>query len=278
MKGSMKGNINHSLVYWCYNVAGDKWDLEKMCHVAKDLGCTSIEILEPEAFPTLKKHGLTCALAANGMPGAPFMRGFNNPAYQAEVIERTTKTIDACAEHGMPAVIAFTGYKWRDADDPNSGEISLEEGADNCVKGLKAIAAHAEKKGVTICLEHLNTRDGSHPMKGHPGYQGDDIDYVANICRRVGSPRVKLLFDIYHVQVMNGDVIRRLEECKDVIGHIHTAGNPGRAELDDNQEINFPPIMRKIVELGYKGWVGHEFIPTRDALTGLKQAVSLCDV
>ena len=274
----MKGNINHSLVYWCYNVAGDKWDLEKMCHVAKDLGCTSIEILEPDVFPTLKKHGLTCALAANGMPGAPFMRGFNNPAYQAEVIERTTKTIDACAEHGMPAVIAFTGYKWRDADDPNSGEISLEEGADNCVKGLKAIAAHAEKKGVTICLEHLNTRDGSHPMKGHPGYQGDDIDYVANICRRVGSPRVKLLFDIYHVQVMNGDVIRRLEECKDVIGHIHTAGNPGRAELDDNQEINFPPIMRKIVQLGYKGWVGHEFIPTRDALTGLKQAVSLCDV
>ena len=259
MKGSMKGNINHSLVYWCYNIAGDKWDLEKMCHVAKDLGCTSIEILEPEAFPTLKKHGLTCALAATGMPGAPFMRGFNNPAYQAEVIERTTKTIDACAEHGMPAVIAFTGYKWRDADDPNSGEISLEEGADNCVK-------------------HLNSRDGSHPMKGHPGYQGDDIDYVANICRRVGSPRVKLLFDIYHVQVMNGDVIRRIEECKDVIGHIHTAGNPGRAELDDNQEINYPPIMRKLVEIGYKGFVGHEFIPTRDPLAGLKQAVSLCDV
>jgi hydroxypyruvate isomerase len=178
----------------------------------------------------------------------------------------------------MPAVIAFTGYKWRDADDPSSGEISLEEGADNCVKGLKAIAAHAEKKGVTICLEHLNTRDGSHPMKGHPGYQGDDIDYVANICRRVASPRVKLLFDIYHVQVMNGDVIRRLEECKDVIGHIHTAGNPGRAELDDNQEINFPPIMRKLVAMGYKGFVGHEFIPTRNALEGLKQAVSLCDV
>ena len=274
----MKGNINHSLVYWCYNVAGEKWDLETMCGIAKELGCKSIEILGPDAFPTLKKHGLTCALAANGMPGAPFMRGFNNPAYHAEVIARTTETIDACAEHGMPAVIAFTGYKWRDADDPTSGEISLEEGADNCVAGLKKIAAHAEKKGVTICLEHLNTRDGSHPMKGHPGYQGDDIDYVANICRRVGSPRVKLLFDIYHVQVMNGDVIRRLEECKDVIGHIHTAGNPGRGELDDEQEINFPPIMRKIVRMGYKGYVGHEFIPTRDALAGLKQAVGLCDV
>jgi hydroxypyruvate isomerase len=115
-------------------------------------------------------------------------------------------------------------------------------------------------------------------MKGHPGYQGDDIDYVAGIVRRVGSDRLKLLFDNYHVQVMNGDVIRRIEECKDVIGHIHTAGNPGRAELDDNQEINYPPIMRKLVEIGYKGFVGHEFIPTRDPLAGLQQAVSLCDV
>ncbi len=274
----MKGNINHSLVYWCYNIAGEKWDLETMCRIAKNLGCKSIEILETDAFPTLAKHGLTCALAANGMPGAPFMRGFNNPAYQPEVIERTSRAIDGCAAHGMPAVIAFTGYKWRDADDPASGEISLEEGADNCVAGLKKIASHAEKQGVTICLEHLNTRDGSHPMKGHPGYQGDDIDYVADIVRRVGSPRVKLLFDIYHVSVMNGDVIRRLEECKDVIGHIHTAGNPGRGELDDNQEINFPPIMRKLVEIGYRGYVGHEFIPTRDALQGLEQAVRLCDV
>jgi len=115
-------------------------------------------------------------------------------------------------------------------------------------------------------------------MKGHPGYQGDDIDYVANIVRRVGSPRVKLLFDLYHVQIMNGDLIRRLEECKDVIGHIHTAGNPGRGELDDNQEISFPATMRKLVSLGYKGYVGHEFIPTRDPLAGLQQAVSLCDV
>jgi hydroxypyruvate isomerase len=156
--------------------------------------------------------------------------------------------------------------------------ISLEEGADECVKGLKQIAAHAERQGVTICLEHLNTRDGTHPMKGHPGYQGDDIDFVAGIVRRVGSPRVKLLFDIYHVQVMNGDVIRRIDECRDVIGHVHTAGCPGRGELDEHQEINFPPIMRKLVDIGYQGFVGHEFIPTRDALAGLKQAVTLCDV
>jgi hydroxypyruvate isomerase len=274
----MKGRIKQSLVYWCYNVMGDKWDIEKMCQIAKDLGCTSIELADPELWPTLKKHGLTCALAPNGMPGAPFMRGFNNPRYQEEVIARTSKMIDGCAEAGFPAVIAFTGYKWRDADDPKSGEISAAEGADNCVKGLKQIAGHAEKKGVTICLEHLNTRDGTHPMKGHPGYQGDDIDAVADIVRRVGSPRVKLLFDIYHVSVMNGDVIRRIEQCKDVIGHVHVAGNPGRGELDDDQEINFPPTMRKLLDIGYKGFVGQEFIPTRDALAGLKQAVSLCDV
>jgi len=275
---TLKGRIHHSLVYWCFNVAGDKWDIEKMCQVAKELGCESIELTEPDMWPTLKKHGLTCALAPNGMPGAPFMRGFNNPAYQPEVIARTSEAIDACAAAGFPAVIGFTGYKWRNADDPKSGEISLAEGADNCVKGLKQIASHAEKQGVTICLEHLNTRDDSHPMKGHPGYQGDDIDYVANIVRRVGSPRVKLLFDIYHVQVMNGDVIRRIEQCKDVIGHIHVAGCPGRGELDDDQEINFPPTMRKLLDIGYTGYVGQEFIPTRDALAGLKQAVSLCDV
>jgi hydroxypyruvate isomerase len=115
-------------------------------------------------------------------------------------------------------------------------------------------------------------------MKGHPGYQGDDLDFVADIVRQVGSPRVRLLFDIYHVQVMHGDVIRRMESCRDIIGHVHTAGNPGRGELDDNQEINFPPILRKLVELGYDGYVGHEFIPNRDPLAGLRQAVELCDV
>jgi hydroxypyruvate isomerase len=206
------------------------------------------------------------------------MKGLNNRAYHDQVISVTSKTIDDCAAANVPSVIAFTGYRWNDAEDPKSGEISLADGADNCVAALKKLAVHAEKKGVTICLEHLNTRDDSHPMKGHPGYQGDDIDYVANIVRRVGSPRVKLLFDIYHVQVMNGDVIRRLEQCKDVIGHIHTAGNPGRGELDDKQEINYPPIMRKLVEIGYPGYVGHEFIPTRDPLAGLKEAIELCDV
>ena len=124
----------------------------------------------------------------------------------------------------------------------------------------------------------LNTRDDSHPMKGHPGYQGDDINYVADIVRRVGSPRVKLLFDVYHVQIMHGDILRRLDECADVLGHIHLAGNPGRGELDDRQEINFRPIMHQLLDLGYAGYVGLEYLPTRDPLEGLREAVALCDV
>ena len=153
-----------------------------------------------------------------------------------------------------------------------------EEAFDNCVTGLKKIAGHAEKQNVTICLEHLNTRDDSHPMKGHPGYQGDNVDAVADMLRRVGSDNVRLLFDIYHVQIMNGDVIRRIEECKDIIGHVHTAGNPGRGELDESQEINYPAIMQKLLAIGYKGYVGQEFIPTRDPFVGLREAVMLCDV
>jgi hydroxypyruvate isomerase len=277
-KAVTKGRIKQSIVYWCFNSAGDKWDVEKTCQVAKELGCVSVEIVEPEHWGTLKKHGLVCAIAPNGMPGAPFMKGFNNLKYHEQVIATTKKTIDACADGGCPSVIAFSGYKWRDADDPKSGEIGRDEGADNCVKGLKEVAGYAEKKGVTVCVEHLNTRDDTHPMKGHPGYQGDDLDWMAKVIRRVGSPRVKLLFDIYHVQIMHGDVIRRIEQTKDIIGHVHTAGNPGRAELDDKQEINYPPIMRKLLEIKYAGYVGQEFIPTREPVAGLREAVTLCDV
>ncbi len=277
-KAVQNGRIKQSIVFWCFNTAGEKWDIETTCRIAKELGCPSIEIVDPSQWDALKKHGLICALAPNGMPGAPFMKGFNNPRYHEEVLTRTKKMIDVCAEAKFPAVIAFTGYKWKDADDPKSGAISREEGADNCVKGLKELAIHAEKKGVNVCVEHLNTRDSSHPMKGHPGYQGDDLDYLAGILRRVGSPRIKLLFDIYHVQIMHGDLIRRIEQTKDVIGHIHTAGNPGRGELDDTQEILYPPLMRKLLEIKYTGYVGQEFIPTRDPREGLRQAVRLCDV
>ncbi len=278
LAAAANGRIHQSIVFWCFNTAGDKWNVEQTCSVARSLGCLSVEIVDPADWEILKKHNLICAIAPNGMPGAPFMKGFNNPGYHEEVISRTKKVIDHCADAGFPNVIAFNGYKWRNAEDPNSGEISLEEGADNCVAGFKRIASYAEKKGVTICLEHLNTRDDTHPMKGHPGYQGDDLDYVASIIRRVDSPRVKLLFDIYHVQIMNGDIIRRLDQNKDIIGHVHTAGCPGRGELDENQELQYPAIMHKLLDIDFKGYVGQEFIPTQDPLAGLKQAVSLCDI
>ncbi|MEO1995192.1 MAG: TIM barrel protein, partial [Planctomycetaceae bacterium] len=169
-----RGRVRQSIVFWCFNVAGERWTAERTCQVAKQLGCPSVELLPPTQWGALKKSGLTCAIAPNGMPGAPFVKGFNNLRYHDEVISRTKTMIDACADAGFPSVIAFTGYKWRDAEDPTSGEISREEGADNCVKGLKKILPYAQKKGVTICVEHLNSRDDSHPMKGHPGYQGDD--------------------------------------------------------------------------------------------------------
>jgi hydroxypyruvate isomerase len=277
-KAAVNGRIKQSIVFWCFNAAGEKWSVEKTAQVAAELGCRSVEIVDPMHWPVLKQHKLVCAIAPNGMPGRPFVKAFNNPKYHDEVIARTRTAIDACADGGCPNVIAFTGYKWRDADDPKSGAMTAEEGADHCVAGFKKIVGHAEKKGVTICLEHLNTRDDSHPMKGHPGYQGDDLEQVAKIIRRVGSPRLKLLFDIYHVQIMHGDVIRRLEQNKDILGHVHTAGNPGRGELDDKQEINYPPIMRKLLEIGYTGYVGQEFIPTRNPLEGLREAVRLCDV
>src|SRR5262249_25498528 len=156
----------------------------------------------------------------NGMPGMPFVRGYNNPRYHQELNSRLRKMIDACAEARVPSVIAFSGFKYRHAEDPASGEIGREEGADNCVAGLRDVVGHAERRGVTICLEHLNPRDSSHPMKGHPGYQGDDLDWMAGIIRRVGSPRLKLLFDIYHVQIMHGDLLRRIEQHHSIIGHV----------------------------------------------------------
>lgn len=271
----LNGRIKHSVCAWCFTARGEKWTLDKVCEVTKSLGVTSVELIGTEDFPTLKKHGLTCAIASNGMG---FPRGFNNLLHRDELVAKTKAAIDASAEAKVPSVIAFVGMKWNKPDDDKSGAISTDDAFKNCVEGLKLVVGHAEKAGITLCIEHLNSRDGSDPMRGHPGYQGDDLDWVGSIVKKVGSPRLKLLFDIYHVQIMHGDVIRRIEENKDLIGHIHTAGNPGRGELDDTQEIQYPAIMRKLLAVKYTGYVGHEFIPTRDPLAGLKQAVAVCDV
>lgn len=277
-RGAANNRIRQSIVYWCFNAAGDRWDIDRQCQIARELNVPSIELVGPDNWPTLTRNNLTCAIAPNGMPGAPFMRGLNNLRFHDEVIERTRNMITAAGEARVPAVIAFSGFKWTNPDDPNSAEISRTDGADNMVRGLRALAEHAERRNVTVCVEHLNTRDNTHPMKGHPGYQADDLDWLCGIIRRVNSQRVKVLFDCYHVQIMHGDVIRRLEQCRDVLGHVHVAGNPGRGELDDRQEMNYPPIMRKLLEINYRGYVGQEFIPTRNPLDGLRNAVRLCDV
>jgi hydroxypyruvate isomerase len=262
-----KGRIKQSVVEWCFQ---EYWNIDKLAQIAKQLGCRSVELVDPKHWPVLKKHGLVCAIASIDMsPDPPFVKGMNNPEHHPRVIAEMKKSIDACAEFGFPSVIAFTGMR-----DGISDDVGLK----NCVAGFKKIIGYAEQKKVTICLEMLNTRDDTHPMKGHPGYQGDSTEYCIDIIKQVGSPRMKLLFDIYHVQIMDGDVIRRIRQHKDYLGHIHTAGNPGRNELDENQEINYPAVMKALVEVGYDGYVGQEFLPTRDPLQGLREAVALCDV
>jgi hydroxypyruvate isomerase len=256
-----KGRIKQSIVQWCY---AKHFDIEQLCKLAKELGCASVELVDPKDWPTLKKHGLICAIAGSHW----FDKGMNNPKYHDMCLDKMHKAIDACAEFGYPNVITFTGFR---------EDITDDDGIKHCVAGYKKILGHAEKKQVTLCLEMLNSRV-KEEMKGHPGYQGDHTDYCMDIIKQVGSPRLKLLFDIYHVQIMDGDIIKRIRDNKEWIGHIHTAGNPGRAELDDKQEINYPPIMKALVDIGYQGYVGQEFIPTRDATQGLKEAVALCDV
>jgi hydroxypyruvate isomerase len=258
-----KGRIRQSLVNWCYEKHFPS--IDAFCQAAVELGCVSIELIDPRHWPTLKKHGLTCAIA--GSHG--FKVGFNNRDEWDECIAKLKSRIDECVTFGVERVITFTGM---------ANGIPKDVGAENCVEGLKKIVGYAEEKKVTLCMEHLNSRDDSHPMKGHPGYQGDHCDWCIDVIKRVGSPRLKLLFDIYHVQIMDGDVIRRLKQHQEYLGHIHTGGNPGRGELDENQEINYPAVMKALLEIGYHGFVGQEFIPTRDAMAGLKQAVAACDV
>ncbi len=273
------GRINQIIVSWPYMVFGNQWSLDELCQAAVELGAQGIELVGPDEWPTMKKYGLVCGLSVNGMPDPPYEKGLNNPRYQEEVITRTKKRIEECAEAGVKNVIAFTGFEHRDLDNPDAGIIPPDEGAANTVAGLKELALHAEKHDVTICMEHLNSRFENDDFRGHPGYQGDDIDYCADIMREVGSSHVKLLFDIYHVQIMNGDIIARIKEFgTDLIGHIHTAGVPNRRELDDQQEINYPAIMQALLDIGYEGYVGHEFIATRDPMDGLRQAMDLCDV
>ena len=252
--------INQSVIHWCFR----PMSVEELAAGAARLGLKSVELVGPEHWPTLKKHGLICAIS--GSHG--FAKGFAHTEEHAECLEKLRTSIDATADAGWPSVITFSGFR---------RGLSDEEGIKNMVAGLKKIVGHAEKKKVTLCLEMLNSRVNLE-MKGHPDYFCDSMERSVEICRQVGSERLKVLFDIYHVQIMHGDVITRIQQHHPYIGHYHTAGVPGRAEIDDTQEINYAPIMKAIVATGYKGYVGQEFIPARDKLASLRQAAKICDV
>jgi len=257
------GRIKQSIMGWTFNPMPTP-ELAKLC---KEIGFAAMEGIPRKHYPLVKKLGMDISLV--GSHG--FKNGPVNPKNHEECIAKLTEAIEFCAEAGYKRVITFTGMKEKDMDQ--------DQAQKNCLECWKRVLPLAEKKKITLCLEHLNSRDDSHPMKGHPGYFGDDVDHCAKMINQIGSPSFKLLFDVYHVQVMNGDVIRRIRQYKDVIGHYHTAGNPGRAELDDTQEINYPAVMRAILETGYEGYVAQEFIPTwQDKGLALRHAAETCDV
>ncbi len=262
----VNGRINQSVCDWCFvnDCSVKPMTLEELARNSAAMGIKSVELVQPKDWNILKKHGLVCALA--GSHG--FVKGFNDKANHAMCIEKIKQAVDDCAAAGFPTVITFSGFRNGIPDD-----VGLE----NSVEGLKKVIGYAEKKKINLCMEVLNSRVETE-MKGHPGYMGDSVEWVGEVCKRIASPRMTMLFDIYHVQIMQGDIITRIKKWHEYIGHYHTAGVPGRNELDDNQEVNYPPIMRTIVETGYKGYVAQEFIPTRNPLKVLREAVALCDV
>jgi hydroxypyruvate isomerase len=249
--------IRHSVCKWCYPGI----PLADFAAAVKEFGIESVELLNPADWPVVKAQGLTCALA-NGTTTIPkgFNRIENHAAYVPSMIER----IKECADAGVPNVIVFSG---------NRAGLPDEQGLENCAIGLKQIVGEAEKRGVTVVMELLNSR------VNHKDYMCDRTAWGVELVKRVGSERFKLLYDIYHMQIMEGDVIRTIQDIAAYIGHYHTGGNPGRAEIDETQELYYPAIMRAIKATGFKGYVAQEFVPKRTPpLDSLKAAVKLCSV
>ncbi len=255
--GALKGRINHSVCKWCYpNV-----ELEDLCVAGKGMGLQSIELLGPEDWPMLLKHGLTCAMAS-GVDGITY--GFNRLDHHNDLIKKFEVNLPKAVDAGLKNYICFSG---------NRGGMSDEQGLANCVVGLKRLMPLAEKNKITICMELLNSK------VNHKDYMCDHTKWGVELVKRVGSEYFKLLYDIYHMQIMEGDVIRTIRENHQYIAHYHTGGVPGRHEIDDTQELYYPAVMKAIVETGFKGHVAQEFQPARpDVLSSLKQGVQICDV
>lgn len=254
------GRIRQSVMGWCFK----PMSAIDLARAGKQLGLVAIEGIDAASYPQIQQLGLEISLVgSHGFANGPVDTD-NHPAVE----QALRKSIDIAVAAGSPNVITFTGMRV-----PGMRDAVAQQ---NCLDCWKRVIDYAEEKQITLCLEHLNSRDNSHPMKGHPGYFGDDVDLCADLIRRMDSPRFRLLFDIYHVQIMHGDVIRRIRELHPLIAHYHTAGNPGRCEIDEHQEINYPPILAAIVDTAYQGYVAHEFIPTwDDPLSGLEHAIEL---
>lgn len=272
IKPKLKGNIKQVIAAWPFMNTGPKWTAEQLLRKAQSLGVAGVELFPIKNWGLLKKYNMVCAATKSHT----FVRGMNNKNHHAECIETLTKAINDTSDAGFPNVMTFTGLA-DTSDQKNGSKVSHDESKINCIEGYKKIVRLAEQKKVTLILEPLNTKKTEN-MKGHPGYTGDHVDHCVDIIKAVGSPALKLLFDVYHIQIMDGDIIRHINENQEYIGHVQIAGVPGRGEIGTNQEINYKAVMNALVKNGYKGYVGHEWIPTRDATEGLTEAVMICDV
>jgi len=263
----LKGRVRHSVCKWCY----PKVSLDDLSAVGKEMGLTSIDLLQPADYPTIQRHGLVCAMTSSPTAKLPdgkevghIGRAFNRTEHHDLLVQIYEPHIAAVADAGFTNLICFSG---------NREGLDDETGLKNCAEGLKRLVSLCEKKRVVLCMELLNSR------VNHPDYMCDHSAWGIELCRQVGSANFKLLYDIYHMQIMEGDVIATIQKSHEYFAHYHTGGVPGRHEIDETQELNYGAIMRAIVETGYSGHVAQEFIPARpDVLASLKQAVGICDV
>ena len=253
----LKGNIHHSVSKWCF---GDI-PLDEFCEICKKIGIESVELLDTKDWPIVKSHGLTVAMAQGA--GLGIDKGFNDPSLHDELVASYEKVIPMVADAGLKNLICFAGRR--------NGVTDLQ-GWENCEKGLSRLIPTAEKYHVVLTMELLNS-------VGHKDYLCDHTVWGAELCRRLGSENFKLLYDIYHMQIMEGNVIDHIQKYHQYFSHIHTGGVPGRAEIDETQELYYPAIMKALVATGYKGFVGQEFVPKQaDKVASLEKCIRICDV
>jgi hydroxypyruvate isomerase len=250
------GRLKQCLARWCYA----KIEIDDLCRAAADMGIVGMDLVAPPDWPVLRKYGLTPTMVQGA---GTFSDGWNNKANHDKLEEQARSSIVRAADAKVPNVITLFGAR---------RGMSDQEGIDNCITGLNRVKKFAEDHGVTLCVELLNSK------VDHKDYQGDHTSFGVAVVKAVDSPRVKLLYDIYHMQIMEGDLIRTIRDNIQYIAHFHTGGVPGRHELDDTQEVQWRAVAKAIADLNFSGYIAHEFVPTRDPLTSLKQAVELCTV